>query len=92
MSLTEKEVRHVAKLACIELSENEVQQFTKELSAIINYFDKLSQINTKGVPPTSHVHGVVNVFRDDRVIESIQKEDAKNIAPKWQEGSFVVPK
>ena len=92
MSLTEEEVRHVAKLACLALSDEEAKKIKNQLSSILDYIDKLSELNTKGVVPTSHVHGVVNAFRDDVVKESLAIEALEQNSPGFRNGCYVVPK
>lgn len=92
MSLTEKEVLHVAKLAAIELAPGEVQKTQHELNEILSYVEKLQAVSTRGVPPTLHVHGVVNAFRDDIIRDSFTPETvAKNVPDFWA-GYFRVPK
>ena len=92
MSLTEVEVRHVAKLASIELSDEQVKTTMGQLNNILDYIDQLSKVNTRGVVPTSHVHGVVNAFRDDVVKEPLPIEAIEQNAPNFKNGCFVVPK
>ena len=67
MSLTKDEVRHIAKLARLNLSDEEVEKFTKELSSILEYVDQLQEVDTKGVEPTAQVTGLHNSFRSDEV-------------------------
>ena len=65
MEINKKEVAHVAKLARLELSENEQTTFTRQLSAILTYMDQLKKLDTAGVEPTVTVLPADNVFRDD---------------------------
>ena len=93
MSLTEKDVRHVARLSAIQLKdETEVAKYQTELGDILQYVERLSQLQTRGVVPTSHVHGVVNFFRDDIIKDSLPVEELEQIAPDFKNGSFRVPK
>ncbi len=92
MSLTEKEVRHVARLSAIELKDEEVPKYQTELGDILQYVERLSQLQTRGVVPTSHVHGVVNFFRDDIIRDSIAAEELERFAPDFKNGFFRVPK
>ncbi len=92
MSLTEKDVRHVAKLSALKLGDEEVKQRCKELGAILEYVERLSSVSTRGVPSTSHVHGVVNFFRDDIIKDSLPAEELERNAPDFKNGSFRVPK
>ncbi len=66
-TLTEEEVKHVAKLAAIELTEAEIKKFQEQLSQIIDYVQKLNQVNTSQVEVTSQVTGLTNVARDDHI-------------------------
>ena len=92
MSLNEKDIRHVARLAALEIADDDIAKFGQELSDIIDYIDKLSTVPTPGVVPTSHVHGVVNAFRDDVIKNSLPQEEVAENAPDWVSGSFRVPK
>ena len=92
MSLSEKEVLYVAKLAAIELKEEEVSKTIKELNEILSTIDDLQSISTVGVEPTSHVHGSVNAFRDDIIQDSLTQEQIAQIAPDFENGFFKVPK
>lgn len=91
MSITLKDVEHVAKLARLELSEQEKEQFTGQLNAILKYAEKLNQLDTEGIEPTSHVLPVTNVMREDEVRESVSNETALKNAPDEEDGQFKVP-
>lgn len=69
MSLTPTQVRHIAKLARLTIRDDEVSKFTKELSAILDYIEKLKEVNTTGVEPMSQITGLKNVTRLDTIIE-----------------------
>ena len=92
MSLTDETVRHVAQLASLELSDEETAEMRQQLGEIIEYVNQLSQVSTEGVPPTSHVHGVVNTFREDIAKESFSVEEVRALAPDYGLGGFRVPK
>lgn len=92
MSLTNDEVKHIAKLAALELSEEDLEKVKGELNDILGYVDQLQNVSTEGVAPTSHVHGVINAFRDDVVKPSLNLEDVKRNAPDIDEAGFKVPK
>lgn len=68
--LTEEDVRHIAKLARLRLSEEEVLKFTKELSSILQYIDVLNELDTKNVEPTAQITGLTNIMRADEVHKS----------------------
>ncbi len=92
MSLSDKEVLHVAKLAALAVQPNEVEKLRRELNDILGYFEKLSEVQTRGVLPTSHVHGIVNTFREDVVQDSLPVEKLEQNAPDFIASSFRVPK
>ncbi|MCH7759948.1 Asp-tRNA(Asn)/Glu-tRNA(Gln) amidotransferase subunit GatC [candidate division TA06 bacterium] len=90
--ITEEEVRHVARLARLALSEEEVKKFQRQLEKILEYVAKLRELNLEGVEPTTHVIPVVNRLREDRGKESLSKEEALSNAPNTEKGHFRVPK
>ena len=92
MKITAKEVRHVADLARLELSPEEVELFTGDMNRILDYMDQLNELYTDGVEPTSHVLSLKNVFREDVVIESLPVDEVLANAPRREKGHFVVPK
>ena len=67
MSLTPAQVRHIAKLARLEISDAEVEKYARELSAILEYVEQLKEVDTKGVEPTAQVTGQTNVLREDAI-------------------------
>ncbi|MBP2116406.1 Asp-tRNA(Asn)/Glu-tRNA(Gln) amidotransferase subunit GatC [Paenibacillus silagei] len=91
MSITVKDVQHVAKLARLQLSPEEEATFTEQMNAILQYAEKLNELDTENVEPTTHVLQVSNVMRDDVVKESLTQEEALLNAPEHEEGHFKVP-
>ncbi|MBB6638463.1 Asp-tRNA(Asn)/Glu-tRNA(Gln) amidotransferase subunit GatC [Cohnella thailandensis] len=91
MSITVKDVEHVANLARLELTEAEKEQFTGQLNAILKYAEKLNELNTDGIEPTSHVRPMYNVMREDKVAESLPIEKVLLNAPDEEDGQFKVP-
>ncbi|WP_274649146.1 Asp-tRNA(Asn)/Glu-tRNA(Gln) amidotransferase subunit GatC [Paenibacillus humicola] len=91
MSITIKDVEHVANLARLALSDAEKEQFTVQLNDILKYVDKLGELNTDDVEPTSHVLQVTNVMREDEVRASLPVETALRNAPDEEDGQFKVP-
>ncbi len=92
MNLSDETVRHIAKLAALELSDEEVSEMKEQLGEIIEYVDQLSEVATEGVVATSHVYGIVNSFREDIAKESFSVDEVKAIAPDYGLGGFRVPK
>lgn len=66
--LTEDQVRHIAKLARIRLTDKEVKKFSKQLSGVLDYMDILNEVDTKNVPETSQVTGLKNVMEEDVIL------------------------
>ncbi|WP_151737442.1 Asp-tRNA(Asn)/Glu-tRNA(Gln) amidotransferase subunit GatC [Paenibacillus tengchongensis] len=91
MSITVKDVQHVAKLARLQLSPEEEAVFTEQMNAILQYAEKLNELDTDHVKPTTHVLHVSNVMREDIVKESVTQEAALLNAPEDEEGQFKVP-
>jgi len=92
MSITIKEVEHIAALARLEFSDEEKEKFTHQLNDILQYIEKLNELDTSKVEPLSHVIELSNVFRDDAVKPSISAEEALKNAPAKVDTLFKVPK
>ena len=92
MKITKEEVVHVAKLARLNLDEEAIEVYTKQLGDILTYMDTLNSVDTKDVPATSHAIFINNAFREDEVKASVSVERALANAPQSDDGSFVVPK
>lgn len=91
-TIDEAQVRHVAKLARLDLTGDEVATFSAQLSAILDYIQKLNELDTAGVEPLAHCLPVSNVFREDEVKTSLKPEAALANAPDRDEQFFKVPK
>jgi aspartyl-tRNA(Asn)/glutamyl-tRNA(Gln) amidotransferase subunit C len=90
--ITREEVRHVAKLARLELSESEEERMTGQMNGILEYMDKLNELDTGNIPPATHAIQLRNVFRPDSVQDSIERKDSLANAPGTDGVNFVVPK
>ena len=90
MHLTTEEVRHVAELAKLRLTEEEIAQYTEQLSAILDYAEMLQQVDTSHVPPTPYVLPLANVMRDDVPGPSLSNAAALDNAPDAANGFFRV--
>ena len=86
------DIKYVANLARIRLSEEEIENFKKQFADILSYIEKLKEVDTSRVSPTSHILPVKNIFREDRVGESLPAEKALNNAPAKSGDLFKVPK
>lgn len=92
MALTKKEVEHVASLARLDLADGAAEAFRGQLDSILSYVEKLKQLNTDGVEPSSHAIPVNNVFREDSIVLSLGQVKALANAPDKADGCFRVPK
>jgi aspartyl-tRNA(Asn)/glutamyl-tRNA(Gln) amidotransferase subunit C len=91
MAITREEVLHVAKLARLELTDDEVERFTEQLSAILEAVDKVAELDLSGVEPTAHPLDLVNVWADDEPQPSLPVEEALANAPDRDGNFFKVP-
>jgi aspartyl-tRNA(Asn)/glutamyl-tRNA(Gln) amidotransferase subunit C len=91
VSLKDDDVKKVARLAALDVDDSELPKMVDQLNSIIGYVDVLSEIPTRGVVPTYHVHGVVNVFRDDVIAPSFEEACLAENAPDFSIGFFRVP-
>jgi aspartyl-tRNA(Asn)/glutamyl-tRNA(Gln) amidotransferase subunit C len=91
MSITIKDVEHVALLSRLNLSAEEKEMFAGQLNAILKYAEKLKELDTDGVEPTSHVLPLANVMREDEVRPSWPIEKVMANAPEEEDGHFKVP-
>ena len=90
--ITRAEVEHVARLARLELSEDEKEQMTAQLDAILAYMDKLNGLDISGVQPTTTVIPMASVMREDAVCPSLEREQALANAPDREDVFFRVPR
>lgn len=89
-NLTLDEVKHIAKLAYLKLTDQEMTKFQKQLASILDFVSALSAVDTKDVIPTSQVTGLENVFREDEVKKSLSQSEALANAKRKHNGYFVV--
>ena len=90
--LTRADVIHVAKLARLALSEEEVEQFTVQLGAVLEHFASVAALDTSGVAPTSHPIPLSNVLRPDEVRPTLERDAVMAMAPAEEDGRFRVPR
>ena len=90
--LTQEQVRHVAKLARLKCTDEEIATFTHQLSAILNYVEQLQEVDTSAVQPLAHCLPVHNIFREDEVAPSLSNAAALANAPARDGEFFSVPK
>ncbi|HSV92839.1 MAG TPA: Asp-tRNA(Asn)/Glu-tRNA(Gln) amidotransferase subunit GatC [Desulfobacterales bacterium] len=92
MKITRDEVLYVARLARLEVEEAATDKLAAQIGSILDYVDQLNQVDTAGVPPTSHALALTNAFREDTVRQHIGRDAALANAPAQEEGCFLVPK
>ncbi len=91
-TINEDTVRHIATLSRLKLSDEEVQEFTEELTAILSYINQLEEVDVTNVEPTAHAIAVSNVLRADEIKPSLAQEKALANAPAREGSFFKVPK
>lgn len=88
MRLTSEEVRHIALLARVGMTDEDIEKMRDEMSHILENFDILSQVDTEGVEPTGHSVDISSVMREDRSRPSLDREDVMANAPN-REGDYI---
>ncbi len=91
-SITDETMEYVGILAKLELTKEEKEQAKKDMGKMLDYIDKLNELDTAGAEPMSHVFSMNNVFRQDVVTNGDGREDMLKNAPEQKEGAFKVPK
>ncbi len=86
------QIEKIAKLAHLQLTEEEKVKFTAQLGNILDNFAQLSEVNVDGVEPTTHATEILNVFREDKPTPSISQQDALKNANQIEDGFFKAPR
>lgn len=89
--IDDAEVRRIAKLARLKLSDDEVRLFTRQLAQILDYVRQIEALNTAGVEPLAHALPLTNVLREDEPREGLTRDQALANAPEAERGCFRVP-
>ena len=92
MKITKKEVLHVAHLARLDINDADVDRFAGQIGTILDYVDTLKQVDTAGVPATSHAITLTNALREDKEQDHLDLQASLANAPEREDGAFVVPK
>lgn len=90
--ISDETIEYIGILAKLELSDEEKEQAKKDMGSMLDYIDKLGELDTTGVEPMSHVFPVHNVFREDVVTNTDDRENILKNAPEEKDGMFVVPR
>lgn len=91
-SLRREDVAHVAKLARLTLSDDELDMFTEQLSQVLDHANDMNALNLDNVLPTAHPFGLINVVREDIVRPCLDRDSVLSMAPDAQDGRFAVPR
>lgn len=91
MSLTNADVRKVARLARLAMNDTEIEAARSQLSGIFNLIAEMQAVDTRGIAPMSHAQDVSQRLREDRVTETNQREQFQSIAPQVEAGLYLVP-
>jgi aspartyl-tRNA(Asn)/glutamyl-tRNA(Gln) amidotransferase subunit C len=89
--LSREDVLHVARLARLDVSEEEVDRYTEQLAAVLEHAADVAALDTSGVPPTAHPLPLANVLREDEVQPSLDRDEVLAQAPAAEDGRFRVP-
>jgi aspartyl-tRNA(Asn)/glutamyl-tRNA(Gln) amidotransferase subunit C len=92
MKIDERTILRVAELARLDLTEEEKTEFSRQLSDIISYVEKINELDTDNVQPTDHIVELKNVFRKDQPGGSIHRSEIEKMAPSFEDGHIVVPR
>lgn len=92
MKVTKKDLENVAVLSRLRVPEDEQETYIQQMDAILTYMDNLSEVDTENVKPTTYALPMSNVFREDEVKPSLDREAALSNAPLQENGYFKVPK
>ncbi|MGH0005144.1 Asp-tRNA(Asn)/Glu-tRNA(Gln) amidotransferase subunit GatC [Enterococcus gallinarum] len=91
MAISEEQVKHVAKLAKLSFSDDELHEFTSQLGKIIDMVETLEEVDTEGVPFTSNVAETINVMREDIAAEGWNRQELMRNVPETEDGFIKVP-
>lgn len=90
--ISDETIEYVGILAKLELSDVEKEEAKKDMGRMLDYIDKLNELDTEGVEPMSHVFSMNNVFREDVVVNGDDRENILKNAPEQKDGAFKVPR
>jgi aspartyl-tRNA(Asn)/glutamyl-tRNA(Gln) amidotransferase subunit C len=90
--ITEADVRHVARLARLDVTDDEVALFAGQLAAVLEHAEDVEALDTAGVPPTAHPLPLVNVLREDVPRDGVDRDEVLAMAPAAEDGRFRVPR
>lgn len=89
--ITREDVAHVARLARLQLADDELDLFTEQLAKVLDHARDVEALDVEGVPPTAHPYPIANVFRADELRPSLDRDEVLAAAPAAEDGQFRVP-
>ncbi|MFK8026832.1 MAG: Asp-tRNA(Asn)/Glu-tRNA(Gln) amidotransferase subunit GatC [Gammaproteobacteria bacterium] len=92
MALSTEDVRDIAKLAKLQINEDELDHYKQELSRILEFVEQMNQANVENIEPMAHPQDMMQSLRVDEIAETNQREKFQQIAPATQDGLYLVPK
>ncbi len=92
MAISKDEIIHIAKLACLNLTEEEIEKYAQDMTDILEFAEIVNNLNTDEIKETVGINGEYNVFRKDEVKPSLPREELLKNAPSQDEGMFRIPK
>ena len=92
MKISKDEVLKVSALARLDLDDAAIEPFAEQISTILDYVDTLKNVDTEGVPGTTHAISLTNAFREDELHEHLERDRALKNAPEKEDGTFTVPR
>ncbi|MCX4303436.1 MAG: Asp-tRNA(Asn)/Glu-tRNA(Gln) amidotransferase subunit GatC [Clostridia bacterium] len=92
MAISKEEVEHIAKLACLNLSEAEKERYAGDMTEILEFANMINSVNTDEVNETIGANENYNVFRKDEIVQTVDKESLLQNAPSQEDGMFQIPK
>lgn len=92
MAISKEEVEHIAKLACLNLSEAEKERYAGDMTEILEFANMINSVNTDEVNETIGANENHNVFRKDEIVQTVDKESLLQNAPSQEDGMFQIPK
>jgi aspartyl-tRNA(Asn)/glutamyl-tRNA(Gln) amidotransferase subunit C len=92
MSISKEEIIHIAKLASLNLSDEEIEKYTNDMQEILEFANTVNNVNTDEIKETVGINGAYNVFRKDEIKQTVSKEELLKNAPSQDEGMFRIPR
>lgn len=92
MAISEEEVLHIAKLANLNLSKEEIEKYTDDMTEILGFANMINSVNTDNVSETIAANEKYNVFRKDEIVQTVDKDVLLQNAPSKDDGMFIIPK